>query len=109
MSSLNFENLKRFIIRQRGTYKFELRKDLDLEIDLKIYGDDVGEFIEAFSNEFTVDVSRFDASKYFSPEGDVLIRKIVSWILRKNSNSHIPRVPITLGDLEKAIETKILE
>ena len=108
MSSSNFEKLKSFIIKQRGTYKFKLTRGLDLETDLEIYGDDVEEFIESFSIEFEVDVSRFDASKYFSPEGDPFIAKIASWILRLKAKKVIQRLPITIGDLEKAIEDKIL-
>ena len=108
MSSSISENLKSFITEQRETYKFKLTRDLDLETDLEIYGDDVEEFVESFSIEFGVDISKFDASKYFSPEGDPFIAKIVSWILRIKSKKGIQRLPITLGDLEKAIEDKIL-
>jgi len=109
MSNSIFENLKHFITKQRGTYRFKLSRDLDLETDLEIYGDDVEEFIESFSIEFGVDVSKFDASKYFSPEGDPFIAKIVSWVLRVKAKKDIQRLSITIGDLEKAIEDKILE
>lgn len=108
MSNSISEKLQSFITEQRGTYKFKLTRDLDLETDLEIYGDDVQEFFESFSIEFGVDISKFDASKYFSPEGDPFIAKIVSWIFRLKLKKDIQRQLITLGDLEKAIEDKVL-
>jgi hypothetical protein len=40
-----------------------------MERDLGITGDDGVDLMNSFSDEFEVDLSEFDISKYFSPEG----------------------------------------
>lgn len=58
-----------FIFDERGKYRFELQEHHSLQSDLNIYGMDAVEFILNFGNKFGVDVSGFDAEKYFKPEG----------------------------------------
>jgi hypothetical protein len=65
-----------------------------------MWGDDAFEFIEAFGKAFGVDLSEFDIKKYFRPEGDVILPAIVKAI----SGNKKEYLPLTLGDLKKAIE-----
>jgi hypothetical protein len=63
------EELRGFILDERGKYRFELQEHHSLQSDLNIYGMDAVEFIIDFGHKFGVDVSSFDAEKYFKPEG----------------------------------------
>ncbi|WP_082436132.1 DUF1493 family protein [Zhouia amylolytica] len=58
-----------FILDERGLYRFEIQEQHSLQSDLNIYGMDAVEFILSFGNKFGVDVSNFDAEKYFKPDG----------------------------------------
>ncbi len=100
MNNLVFNSLIGFILRERGTYNFKLTPDLYLENDLGIYGEDANDFIEAFSIEFNVDVSKFDANVYFNAEGFQLFK-------RKKTN--VAKKSLRLLDLEFAIINKKLE
>ncbi|KAF2514155.1 DUF1493 family protein [Flavobacterium salilacus subsp. salilacus] len=65
----HLDEVRKFIIEERGRYRFELQDYHSLQSDLGIYGMDASEFIMNFSNKFGVDVSSFDVDKYFRPEG----------------------------------------
>jgi acyl carrier protein len=92
-----FDKLLRFIYVQRGTYNFILSRDTTLERDLRISGDDAYEFFDAFSKEFNIDLSDFDLSKYFAPEGSFALFKLI--FLGFDSG----KIPLSIGDLENAI------
>ena len=99
MSDEIFERLKQFITDQGFGYtlpfpllfkKKELTRDMALEKDLGITGDDSEDFLIAFGSEFNVDVSKFPVGDYFKDEGDPLLpsaRRVK---------------PLTVGQLEKA-------
>jgi hypothetical protein len=97
----NFERLKELVAKQRWEYDFPLTRDTTLQKDLKMWGDDAFEFIDAFGKEFGIDLSEFDIKKYFRPEGDVILPAIIGAILFRKKKKYLP---LTLGDLEKAIE-----
>lgn len=84
------EEIKSFIFNERGKYLFELQEYHSLQSDLDIYGMDAAEFILNFGNKFRVDVSNFDAKKYFKPDGYGIPDK------------DYPK--LTIGDLLKCIE-----
>lgn len=100
MENQVFEKIKQFVYRQRWKYKKELRRETTLEGDLGITGDDAVEFMEAFSEEFDVDVSNLDLRKYFDGEGFGLID--LSRLFRKKDPPKSAK-PMTLGDLERAV------
>ena len=100
-----FEKIKELIASKRWEYDFPLTRETTLQGDLKIWGDDAFEFIEAFGREFNVDLTKFEFGKYFKAEGDWILTSIFGFILGKKKQTY---VPITLGDLEKAaIEGKL--
>lgn len=88
------EEIRNFILDERGKYRFELQEHHSLQSDLGIYGMDAVEFIIDFGNKFGVDVSSFDAEKYFKPEGYGV------------SNRDYPR--LTIGDLLNSVEKGML-
>jgi len=88
------EEIQEFILNERGKYRFELQEHHSLQSDLGIYGMDAVEFILNFGNNFGVDVSSFEAEKYFKPEGYGVPDK------------DYPK--LTIGDLLNSVEKGIL-
>ena len=94
-----------FIEKERWDYPFRLTSNIEVQKDLKITGDDAVEFIIAFGKEFNVDVSQFKAADYFADEGVNLI----SWICNLlKENTQVEQKVLTLGDLDKAIISRLL-
>jgi hypothetical protein len=61
--------IKEFTQEQAGKDPNDIKAGSFLEKDLGIYGDDAMEYVIAFGKKFNVDVSKFMAADYFSPEG----------------------------------------
>ncbi|TAJ14737.1 DUF1493 family protein [Marinilabiliaceae bacterium JC017] len=76
-------------------------RNLRLEEDLTIYGDDAVEFIEKFSVKFKVDIRDLDYGKYFTKETSFYF--LVKYFISKNKRF------LTLGDLENAVKVGKLE
>ena len=100
MSMEIFNRLKYFTIKQAGVTEEEVTEDALLENDLGISGDDAVEFIVAFSKEFNVDVSKFMAAEYFSPEGDAILPAIIKLFTGKKK---VKQKELTIKHLEKAV------
>ena len=100
MSNEIFNRLKAFVIKEAAVEEEEVTRDASLENDLGIHGDDAAEFIVAFGKEFNVDVSRFMAAEYFSPEGDVVLPAIIRLFTGKKKTK---QKDLTIKHLEKAI------
>ncbi|MGL4283608.1 MAG: DUF1493 family protein [Eubacterium aggregans] len=109
MSDNIFERLKQFITDQGFGYtlpfpllfkKKELTRNMTLESDLRITGDDADEFLIAFGKEFNVDVSQFPIGNFFNGEGDKLLSSTIRAITGKKE---VQRKIITIAHLEKAI------
>jgi acyl carrier protein len=98
-----FDDIKCFIEKLRWKYPFELKRETKIEQDLGITGDEAYEFIDAFSKQFSVDISNFRFEDYFEPEGDWILPTLIRFCTGKKKEKK--RV-LTLGDLERAIETK---
>ena len=102
----NFAQLLELIPEDLFPKGKEKTRDLRLEEDLYIYGDDADEFILDFSEKFNVDISEFDCGKYFTPEFSFHVCNFYflnKFFFSKNKKE------LTLGDLEKAIEIGKLE
>lgn len=85
-------NIRKLIEDRMGKYKFPLNKEVSLEKDLGMSGDDAVEFILEYSKYFKVDISEFVIGKYFEPEGDGILSS-----LRKVQKTK----ELTIGHLEK--------
>ena len=88
------KEIREFILKERGKYQFELQEHHSLQSDLEIYGNDAVDFVLNFGKIFGVDVSSFDAEKYFKPEGYI------------DSYKEYPE--LTIGDLVKSVNNGIL-
>ena len=106
MGSEILNALKRFTVKQSGVKEEEVTEEASLEKDLGIYGDDAMEFIEAFSKAFNVDISRFMAAEYFSPEGDVILPTIIRFLTGKKKTK---LKDLIIKHLEKAVITGRLD
>ncbi len=89
-----FLEIKKFIIKERWKYAFEIDMNTSIQSDLKIYGDDASEFISKFCKKFSLNCETFVFSDYFAPEPSWfdLFRKTKAY---KN---------LTVRDLMKAVE-----
>ncbi|MFT4734460.1 MAG: hypothetical protein ACI9K1_001417 [Arcticibacterium sp.] len=94
-------NLKDFVVEQSGDSNTALLDSTTLQNDLSIWGDDAVDFLEAYGKRFEVDLSEFDITKYFKPEGDAILPAIVRFFTGKKPPEYIP---LTLGDLENGIK-----
>src|SRR5687767_5048929 len=101
-----FTHLKAFVVKQTGVHEEEVTPDASLENDLGVYGDDGVELIIKFGKEFNVDVSRFMAADYFSPEGDPILPAIIRIITGKKRRK---LKGLTLNHLERGIRAGRLD
>ena len=90
-----FEEIKKFIIKERWEYDFELNLNTSLQDELRIYGDDASEILAKFCAEFDIKTDRFKFEDYFRPEPD--------WtdLFRKKKTYK----KLVLGDLVKAVKS----
>jgi acyl carrier protein len=89
-----------FVSTELGVNPARLLPNTRLNHDLGVDGDDGLEFMAAFSQHFGVDISSFEASKYFGPEagGNLFV-----WLWWFVTCSWPKFVPITLDDLQASI------
>ena len=100
MNEEMFNNLKEFVINQSAVNDQVITRSTQIEDDLGVSGDDAIEFIIAFGKEFNVDISKFMASDYFSPEGDFILPALIRFFTNKKKRE---RKSFTVGHLEKAV------
>jgi len=99
------KELNAFAIEKSCVNNFEITENTRIEQDLGIYGDDSTEFLIAYGKKFKVDVSKFLAADYFSPEGLDSISFIIRCVTCKPKP--IKKI-LTIGHLEKGIIAGIL-
>jgi hypothetical protein len=75
---------------------------------LGLDGDDAYEFMQAFSERFSVDLSAFPYNKYFGPEGNALLPLmiIMAIIRRLTTGMWSASAPLTLLQLAEAAEKR---
>ncbi len=105
MNDKIFNDIKSFIEEVRWKYPFELQRETRVEQDLGITGDEAYEFIDAFGRQFSVDVTNFKFNCYFELEGDWILPALIRFFKGKRKEE---KLVLTLGDLEKAVESNEL-
>src|SRR5205809_79302 len=105
------DRVKRFVADQAGDSPEGISLCATLLGDLGIDGADGWELIEAFGEEFGVDLGGFEPSRYFGPEGGIfpplfLVQFFRVFILNENPHKIAGVEPITVQDLVIAAETK---
>jgi acyl carrier protein len=106
MNNEIFTRLKAFVVKETGVEEEDVTPDASLENDLGVYGDDGVELIIKFGKELNVDISRFMAADYFSPEGDPILPAIIRLITGKKQRK---LKELTLQHLEWAIRAGRLD
>lgn len=100
MSEDIFDKLKSFVVEKAGVDANEVVREAGIEEDLGIYGDDAMELLVAYGKFFNVDVTKFMAADYFSPEGDAILPAIIRLF---TGNKRRKTKILTVGHLEKGI------
>jgi hypothetical protein len=117
MQENNFFVVEKYI---KQKYKFldevDINSDTLIEYDLGFAGDRAADFIIDFSKEFEIDISEFDFGYYFGHDGvDFIgISLLVNWFLNLFRKEKIVMIrddfkPMTIDDLEKALDKKVLK
>jgi acyl carrier protein len=101
-----FEKLKNFVIKESYVEDEVITTETKIADDLGVNGDDAVEFLIAYGKEFDVDVSKFMAADYFSPEGSGFISLIKSFLRIEDDST---KKHLTVGHLLKGIEAGRLD
>ena len=102
-----FKKVESFVLKFQSGRKVPLSEDIRLLQDLGMDGDDGVEFMEAFSEEFDVDMSEFEFKRHFGPETGISPFSLVVYLYcRQFGKDFSGLVPITLRDLVSAAKAK---
>ncbi|MGN6420024.1 MAG: DUF1493 family protein [Pseudobacter sp.] len=101
-----FDRIKSFIIEKAHVEAWEVIKTASLQNDLGIYGNDAVEFFNAFSKEFSVDVSGFVLDDYFDAEASSDFMGVIFKLLPKKIQGNYPhrKKEFTVEHLIKAVQ-----
>ena len=101
-----FDKLKNFVVKESYVDDEVITDETIIEDDLGVSGDDAVEFMMAYSKEFNVDLSRFMAADYFSPEGSGVFSLIKS-VFRIGDDPN--KKTLTVGHLLKGVQAGRLD
>ena len=104
-----FKRVESFVLKFRPRRKGPLSADTRLLDDLGMDADDAVEFMEAFSEEFNVDMSEFEFKRHFGPEGFAppdLFYILYCWLGRIFKKDLSGLIPITLKDLYQLLRLR---
>jgi hypothetical protein len=101
------ENLKSYLQRSYGFDASNITRETSLLNDLEIKGDDVDEFLSRIAEDFSIDVKRLNLSGFYLGTEPFDILSPIVWLLKKEKANRKPT--ILIGDIEKFIDTGILE
>lgn len=102
-----FEEVKSFVAEFLGEPKSRLSAGTSVNDDLGVDGDDGVEFMLAYGERFSVDLSAFPHSRYFGPEaGGNPLSMLVGVIRRVTTGRWSDLQPLTLHDLTDAAERR---
>jgi Protein of unknown function (DUF1493) len=91
--------IRSFVRKTLGMDAARLTLETDIVDDLRIYGDDVWDLVEAFGKEFQVDVSAFRWYHHTGPEGCNPL-----WLIFKPWWARKTHVSIRLSDLVESVQ-----
>lgn len=95
MESKILNELVSFIREETGEFKMDISVSTQIEDDLGVTGGEGVELIIKFAKRFNVDITSFEFDQYFHPEPNLF-------------NTRRTIKPLTIGQLESAIEHKRL-
>src|SRR3954462_15694735 len=88
------DRIRALVAEHTGVGPEKIRPETDVVDDLRIYGDDVWELVEAFSREFSVEMAGFRWYHHSGPEGCNPL-----WLFSPPWWARQAHVPIRLSDL----------
>lgn len=106
MSQPSSAEVIEFVASYLGVPASSISGDSTLLGDLGIDGDDGDEFLAAFGTRFCVDLSEFDHSEYFGPEGFYPWAPFNVWVQCFRTGSPEAKAgvtPIMISDLMRAV------
>ena len=103
MDPLLAERVRQFVGEFWRLRLDELRAETRLEEDLGMTGDDASDFLEAFADEFDVDLSGIEFHKHFGPEG---IGPLFWPRELREAIRDLGRFPVTVGHLIEVAAAK---
>ncbi len=102
--------VKEFVSSEAGYDYNRLTLETTLFRDIGMDGADGWEFIEAFGQQFEVDLSDFSPAKHFGPEGmwfpPLIIIGMIRWLVLGDLHRAAGVTPISVGDLVNAVKAK---
>lgn len=105
MENSVWAELESFVRNEIGVRESKrLTRELSLEKDLDVTGDDADDFMGKFFERFKVEHGDFEFQRYFSVEGFNPL-EIIGMIFSKKIRQKYDKIPLTLGMLEKAVES----
>ncbi len=87
-------------VKKELLYKEEITPETSLQDDIKVYGDDIGDFLSKYSKEFSVDMSNY---KWYFHTGEEA-GCAPGAILFKPPNHRVKEIPITVALLSECAE-----
>src|SRR5688572_30475624 len=98
-----------FVAAQCGADEDKLRPQTTLFGGLGVDGDDGCQLVEEFARQFSVDLSGFDPTEHFGPEGMAVLWPFYWLVIAFRSGTPEQRAglkPITLADLIRSAESR---
>lgn len=101
------ETLKAYVSRTYGFHAGSITRETSLLNELEIKGDDVDEFFKKLIKDFSIEVKRLNLSRFYLGEEPYDFISPLIRLIKKEKASNKPT--LSIGDIEKFIETGILE
>ncbi|GGZ96723.1 hypothetical protein GCM10008090_01200 [Arenicella chitinivorans] len=104
MTPISLEQIKDFAVSELGLLNREPNGKTCLLCESQLAGEDGKEFIEAYANKFSVDISQFDWVKIFGPEQSanplgLLVGLLQKHVLRRSDRELCGTLHVTLNHL----------
>ncbi len=106
-NNITLDALKEYLARKYDINPQNVSRETSLLYNLEIKGDDVDEFFSSLIKDFKIEVKRLDLSRFYVGEEPF---DFMSPIVRFFKGEKVSQKPtITINDIEKFIQTGILE
>lgn len=101
------EEVKSFVAAFWGEPENRLSAETSVNEDLGVDGDDGAEFMLAYGERFSVDLTAFPHDKYFGPEAGATPLSMLAGVVRRVTTGRWSGLlPLTLRELTEAAERR---
>ncbi len=105
--NVTVENLKEYLQKKYDISLKNIKSETSLLYDLEIKGDDVDDLFSSLIRDFKIEVKRLDLSRFYVGEEPFDFLNPLIRFFKKEQASEKPT--ITIGDIERFVQTGILE